>query len=500
MNKRRIFGAFLMIIALLVMLIPAAEADAETSASAFSIKSGELVKYKGKDSVVSVPDTVTVIGEGAFEDNIYVERIILPDSVKQIKAYAFWGCDNLKTVTLGKGLDSVGDFAFTNCTGLESMKIPSNVHSIGIQAFAECKRFEDITIPPEVFDIREDAFDGDYLLNIHCEEGSYADKYAQDFYERQKNMTVYGNTSAENDSTIQSPSGVPADGVYSGADVQGQDDAQQESNTPLEILGEVFGSTTVVGNSAVVFMQNAGLPVQGEKTNSGSGKTEVASDFSNEITKGIIPERAHYRDEDLKELVFDGQVVEISQFAYARSGLCSVTLPQGLEKIAYAAFYHCDDLKQVEIPDSVVSVGAKAFSHTAWVEDFLTGSGEESGQEFLISGGVLVAYRGDAEEVVVPEGVRVIGGEAFADHAEIRKVTLPSTLTNIDERAFAGCEPDEVIYTGDVLTQDVIEESVSLHALGQAPEERRKAVPYYIWITAAALFMGGVFCIFKERY
>ena len=131
MGKSRVLGAFLIIVALLVMLIPAAEADAETSASAFSIKRGELVKYTGKDAVVTVPDTVTVIGKSAFENNTYVEKIILPDSVEQIKAYAFWGCDNLRTVTLGKGLASIGDFAFTNCTGLEKMTLPETVHSIG---------------------------------------------------------------------------------------------------------------------------------------------------------------------------------------------------------------------------------------------------------------------------------------------------------------------------------------------------------------------------------
>lgn len=522
MSKWRIWGAIFMIGALLVMLIPAAEADAE-SASAFSIKSGELVKYKGSDRTVTVPDTVTSIGKGAFEDNTTVEKIILPDSVKQIRAYAFWGCDNLKTVTLGKGLSTIGDFAFTNCTGLETMTIPSNIHSIGIQSFSECKRLEDITIPPEVVDIREDAFDGDYLLNIHCETGSYADKYAKDFYERQKKMPVYADNtddSSADTNTIKIPGKVPDDGVYSGADVQGQTE-----NSPVvdETTGQVLGSTTVVANQAVILAQKSRIPVIGDSSgvasaymNSGlggsgyvyTGLPSKIQDVSDVVSaNGSVSERVHYRDEEYTELVLPDGTKEIGEFAYARSGLRQAVLPDGIEKISYAAFYHCDNLGDVELPDTVGSVEAKAFAHTPWVERFLAGT-DGSASDFLISGGVLVAYRGSDKEVKVPEGVRVIAGEAFADHKEIEKISLPDTLQAIDDRAFAGCNILDVDYEGEALSDDFVVESVSMQSLAAASGDTQlsdgstggRKVPLYIWCLAAGLFAGGLFCIFKERY
>lgn len=547
MNKWRVFGAFLIIMSLLVMLIPAAEADAETSASAFSIKSGEVVKYNGKERIVSVPDTVTSIGKGAFENNPYVEKVILPDSVKQIRPYAFWGCDNLKTVTLGKGLSTIGDFAFTNCTGLETMTIPTNISSIGIQSFSNCPRFEDITIPPQVFDIKEDAFDGDCLLNIHCEEGSYADKYAKEFYERQKTMTVYGTTgsgggngTSTDNSTTQKPSNVPADGVYSGADAQANSTWDGKDQT----TGFVIGSTKVVGNQAVVFTQKVGIPVTGElngdgiasayvvsggavldealknqngngQSGTGQGNSGQASNPANtqggnsseqpqaSVTEvpyaSDVANRTHYRDEACTAFETKENMNEVPEFSYARSGLKQLSLPDGVDKIKYAAFYHCDDLVEVELPESVKSVEAKAFAHTPFVENFLAGKTEYA-TDYLIRGGVLIAYRGKQAEVVVPEGVRVIAGEAFAEHEEMKKITLPTTLEHIDDRAFAGCSPEKIEYLGEKLSKDVVEENVKMQALAKAPESNQKKIPFYIWVIAGVLFVSGAFCIFKERY
>lgn len=539
MNKKRFFGALLIIMALIVMLLPAAEADAETSASAFRIKSGELVEYTGTEKTVSVPKTVTSIGASAFENNIVVEKIILPDSVKQIDAYAFWGCENLKTVTLGKGLSEIGDFAFTNCDGLETMTIPSNVRSIGIQAFAYCDRFENITIPPEVTNIREDAFDGDYLLNIQCETGSYADTYAQDFYERQKNMTVY-DTSGSSDGNPDKPLNTPEDGVYSGADIQDG----REDNIPDKAAGEVLGSTKVVGNQAVVLMQGSELSVRGggksggtadDNSNAGNAgaaggeNTVPEEDGAASEEPWKISERSHYRDENFTQTTLAEGVREIGRFAYARSGLTGIVLPEGLESIDYAAFYHCDNLTSVELPESVTNVAAKAFAHTAWVDNFLNGNAEDGGLngggstgegeqgDFLISGGVLVAYRGDAEGVTVPEGVRVIAGEAFADHPEMRRISIPDSVEYIDDDAFLGCVLEEIEYGGFTFSEDTMREfadefaelfagesaeeffetNINFGAMDAAPQATERSFPF-TWIIAALLLAGGCVCVFQR--
>lgn len=414
MSKKKIIGAFLIAMALLVMLLPAAEADAESSASAFTIKGGKLVSYNGTEAIVSVPSTVEVIGEGAFENNTSVEKVILPDSVKEIQAYAFWKCDRLKTVVLGKKLKQIGDFSFMNCTGLETITIPSSVQSIGIKAFAECRSFEEITIPPETTDISEDAFDGDYLLNIQCETGTVADKYAQAFYEKQKNMTVFSDKDSSAGGQEGNSEAVPSDGVYSGADYVAED-KERNPDSYEQPQGNEVGSTKVVGNHAMVFWEQDSLGTyDADQPFTEQTKDATMQDGTGQEQTDVIPERMHYREEALEEAVIPETVRTIGEFAYARSGIRKLELPQGLETISYAAFYHCDGLEQVELPDSITKVEAKAFAHTAWLENFLEGTEETDGEDdFLISGGVLVAYRGTDTRITLPEGVRVIAEDAF---------------------------------------------------------------------------------------
>lgn len=476
MRRKRLIGVWLIITALIIMLLPVSEADAASSASDFVIDRETLKKYKGTDKTVKVPDSVEIIGEGAFQENTDIEKVVLPDSVKGIEAYAFWGCDNLKTVTLGKGMTEIGDMAFTNCTGLETMTIPSNIRRIGLQAFAYCQRLEDITIPAEVTDIREDAFDGDYLLNIRCEAGSYADKYAQEFYESQKKMPVYADPEEDKDTS---------------------DDGSGSLDGTFSPSGDVLGSTHVVGNQAVVLIQNTGLNVLGGRPEETAGAENGDSGnpgAADNSPAWQVAERAHYRDSGMTEEQLDEGILEIASFAYARSGLTRVSLPEGLERIGYAAFYHCDDLAEVVLPETVTAVSPKAFDHTAWVENFLGGEGDSPEDSFLISGGVLVAYRGEAEEVTVPEGVRVIAGEAFADHIELRKIHLPKSLQTIGERAFANCSLESVTYEGNAISEDILEEHISLTDLSAPPVKAQAALPW-TRIGGCVLMLAGFFCV-----
>ena len=110
-----------------------------------------------------------------------------------------------------------------------------------------------------------------------------------------------------------------------------------------------------------------------------------------------------------------------------------------MEYIGYGAFYHCDDLQEVVLPETVRCVEPKAFSHTMWVQNFLESEGASAEDDFLVTGGVLAAYRGNTADVTVPEGVRVIAGEVFRDHTEIEKVSLPDSLLVVGEGAFEGC-------------------------------------------------------------
>ncbi len=465
-GKKRLLGALMVIAALIIMQVPGTEADASTSASGFQMEGSTLARYRGTEKNVSVPDTVQVIGQGAFEDDTNIELVVLPNSVKRIEAYAFWGCENLDTVVLGKGLSEVGDYAFTNCTGLEQISIPSTATSIGREAFKDCVNLKDITIPPETVNIHESAFDGCAQLTIHYESGSAAEKYAKEFYERQKEMPGYEETPPPDSSdAVEGIVGTPTPEPV-------PEETSAPTQAPIE-EGQVLGTTHVVGNRAVLFLNNAMLRVFGggpEQETGGSAADVPAADSGdvggvsgsdgNENGEGltdadipkyrivdgsIVADQAYYRDAALGDMTLEDGISQIGEFSFARSSLTSIGLPQGLEHIGYGAFYHCSRLADVALPDSVMCVEPKAFEHSLWVDSFLAGGSPEDGEEsaeagdFLVTGGVLVAYRGDSKEVAVPEGVRVIAGEAFRGHTEMERVALPDSLLVIGEGAFEGC-------------------------------------------------------------
>lgn len=457
-KRKRLSGILLIIAALIIMQLPVSEADAaSSSASDFKIESGVLVKYRGTETNVSIPDTVEVIGEGAFEDNTRVELVVIPNSVKRIEAYAFWGCDNLDTVVLGKGLTEVGDYAFTGCGGLEQMTIPSNVHSIGISAFEDCVNLRDISIAPETTSIEESAFNGCYRLTIHCEPGTVADKYAKEFYERQKEMPEYQDVPEypDGDSTV-TPTPAPDNTI-----------PDEPSATPVP--GNVLGSTQIVGNHAVFFIDNKlptvmssleGLPSSTDTTEPVGNLMQAAAEGVSKYTivdNRIIADQAYYRNKELGEAEIPMGIAELGQFSFARSSVTGVTIPVGVRKISYGAFYHCDSLERVSLPSSITLVEPKAFSYTPWLENFFGGmsveGNESSDGNFLISGGVLVAYRGTDSQAVIPDGVRVIAADAFRDHGELENVTIPDSVTVIGEGAFEGCSNLAAVSLGGKVQQ-----------------------------------------------
>lgn len=427
MKGKRRFGILLIIAALIIMQLPVSEADAATSASDFKIEGSTLVKYRGDETQVTIPDTVEIIGEGAFEENDNIESVVIPNSVTEIKRYAFWGCDNLKTVTLGNGIKEIGPYTFANCKGLKQITIPSNVKSIGLQAFVDCVNLTDITIPVETIEIHEAAFDGCFKLYIHCTPGSFADEYAKTFYEKQEEMPEYEDVPEYQEPEIE------------------EEEETDDSVIYEPVPGKMIGSTQVVGNNAMVFIEGTNQTVLDGSTVSVEEQETIENTM--QITQGnnipkftivdgnVVADQAYYRSKSLGHVTLPEGIEEIGLFAFSRSSISSVVIPEGTKEICYGAFYHCDKLEKVILPKTIENVEPKAFKNTLWVEEF-----ENNGKEdYLISGNVLVAYRGINKEITIPEGVTVIAGEVFANNAQITGVTLPESLVTIGESAFEGC-------------------------------------------------------------
>ena len=414
----------LAVTALILTHLPVSEADAAASASDFQTQGSTLVKYRGTEERVTIPDTVEVIGESAFENNQKVQFVVIPKSVKRLDAYVFWGCNNLEEVVLGKGLTAVDEYSFAGCTGLKQITIPENIQSIDAQAFAGCVNLTDIYIPATVTGIAEEAFLNCDNVTIHADEGSVAAQFAQKLAEQKSRDPLVTAAPVQTPTAVSRPDTQATTEPVSTA-------TPAPAATPVP--GNVLGSTIIVGNHALVMVHPGEEKVQQGYTEPEAGQeTGEEQDITAETENGKIPEWMYYRNQSVSAVTIPEGTTEIGRFAFSRSSLRTVTIPEGVTTIDYAAFYHCDNLDNVILPDTVNTVGAKAFTHTGWMDDFE----ENSMDDFLISGDILVAYKGNLPEVVIPDGVRVIAEEAFRNHTELKKVHLPASVTDIGNDAF----------------------------------------------------------------
>ena len=83
-----------------------------------------------------------------------MESITIPNSVTTIGDYAFCNCISLESITIPNSVTAIGDYAFYGCSSLESVLIPDNVTKIGYYAFYNCDN-----------------------LTVYCNAGSYAETY-----------------------------------------------------------------------------------------------------------------------------------------------------------------------------------------------------------------------------------------------------------------------------------------------------------------------------------
>lgn len=127
-------------------------------------------------------------------------------------------------------------------------------------------------------------------------------------------------------------------------------------------------------------------------------------------------------------------VTTICSSAFSYNNNTEITIPDSVTTVEFAAFSSCSSLKTVHGGKNIVNYTSSSFSDTAWYKS----------SPILILGSTLLRYDTEDENVVVPEGVEVIGPNAFSSDRSknmiLETVTLPSTVREIGERAFFGKE------------------------------------------------------------
>ena len=400
-------------------------------------------------------------GSGAFTSCYDITGITIPSSVTSIGAYAFQWCDRLKTITFASDnqLKSIGGYAFYYCRSLTAITIPEGVTVINDNAFYSCENLTAITIPASITDLRYGAFSYCYkLANVTFTAGSQLKSILSNAFSYCTSLTA-----------ITIPAGV-----------------KNNINDPNNngILGNPFIGCTKLAAITVEasnpdYSSAGGILYNKNKTELLSYPT-VPENFTIPVGVTTIGNGAFHQCTALTSVTIPGSVTNIGQMAFSYcENLTSVNLNTGLEHINDNAFSNCSKLTGISLPNGLISIIGSAFAYTdlrtiaipesvnnlvgnpfVGCKNLTAITIEGTASIYTAVGGALyneneMGYDNDGNPVThhalisypaaignvtsLPLTLTKIGMAAFFT-TTITDITLPATVTIIDNHAFDGCE------------------------------------------------------------
>ena len=410
-------------------------------------ESGKLYVNDALVTSLTIPDTVTNIGDYAFFKYSFLTSVTIPNSVTSIGYAAFHACSALESLTIPSSVTSIGRNVFGGCTSLESvyitdmtawcnisfggeesnplyyahrlylnnelvtdLVIPDGVTSIGDYAFAGCTSLTSITIPDSVTSIGRYAFKG-------CT--------AEIIWDGTPTITSIGNYAfseyAGDSITIpDSVTSIRSDAFY-----------KCTSLTSITIPDSV----TSIGDYAFYgckLLESISIP-----------------DSVTSIGDYVFDGTKYYSEYHANKGNWENGILYLGSFLLdadpSISG--SSTISEGTTVICAYAFAGCTSLTSITIPISVTRIGSSAFSgctslESVYITDMAAWYNISFGSEE--SNPLYYAHRlylnnELVTDLVIPDGVTSIGAYAFAGCASLTSITIPSSVTSIGDYAFSGC-------------------------------------------------------------
>ena len=451
---------------------------------------------------ITVPDSVTSIGESVFASCSGLTSVTIGGNVTSIGRYAFSGCSGLTSVTIPESVTSIDDYAFYNCTGLTSITIPDSVTSIGDSALRDCTGLTSISgSATNVSTVARQARPTSFSVNITSGTSIGGDAFRNctgltsitipDSVTYIGNNAFYGCTGL---TSITIPDSVTSIGERAFAGCTGltsiSGSATNVSTVAMQARPTSFTvnitSGTSIGESAFYGCKGlTSITIPDSVTSIGGGAfggctgltsiyytgniaewcgisgTGLGSLMSSSLTlyidgnkvegELIIPESvtsigssAFSYCTGLTSVTIPDSVTSIgsSAFSYC-TGLTSITIPESVTSIGDYAFYNCTGLTSITIPDSVTSIGRSAFSSCTGLTSITVAKGNtkyHSSGNCLIKTASKTLILGCKTSVIPSDGsVTSIGESAFYGCTGLTSVTIPRSVTSIGWGAFSGC-------------------------------------------------------------
>lgn len=429
---------------------------------------------------VTIPNTVTSIGDLAFSTCLGLTNVTIPNSVTSIGAFAFAHCYNLVNFTIPNSVTTIGDFAFFgvrniiyhgsatgspwNALGVNgyveepfifsdatkthlcgclysanSAVIPNSVTTIEDWAFFNCS-LSSVTIPSSVTSIGEHAFDGCQLL------GTIVCKSSTPPFAGGEGTFWSVNSSC--------PIFVPCGSTSAYLNAPGWD---QFTNFIEDINYNIsaVSADNAMGSVSVTQQPTCTLPAIIQATPADNYTFDHWSDGNTDnprtltliqdtvltayflSTDFIFEDAAHtrllrYVGHD-SVITIPSTVTTILERAFQDcTTLTSGTIPSSVTSIGDYVFDGCSNLTSISIPNSITSISWEAFRGCTSLADLtIPNSVTTIGGEAFVG----CAFT----NIVIPNSVTLLYGFAFSQCENLTDVTLSNSITTIMENTFTGC-------------------------------------------------------------
>lgn len=411
------------------------------------IKIPSTVDFGGK----SLP--VTGIYEYAFSECVNITGVIIPDSINTIEFNAFIYCSRLTSVTIGNGLTSIGEWAFDYCSNLEHVTIING---------AICPNFRSISGYKK---LHYNEFDNALYL------GDEINPYNTLIKAKNTSITsveININTKVIADDAFSGCSNLTSISIPDGVVCIGDRAFEQCGFTSIVIPDSVKSLRGGIF-SFCRNLETVKLP-KGITSIDSSVSYPYEQTFRQKETQGMLEGCI-----SLKSFTIPDSVQTIGEFAFAGSGLISITVPDTVTRLGGSAFANCAYLEEINLSHSISKLESASFDPGGYKSEFQTVGafqGCKSLKSITIPDNVksigAAAFCGcsSLEEVILPKGLISISSATatytdwetdethtswhgtFENCENLKKITIPGSVSNIDVESFEGCDKLETAYFG----------------------------------------------------
>ena len=365
---------------------------------------------------VTIPSTVTVLGERTFWRNSFLTAITFAEgsAVTEIPASFAEECSLLTSVNIPGTVVSIGDGAFNMCTALTVAELPAGLLTVGEGAFYCCPIAE-LTIPDGVTFLGREAFGDNNAL---------------------KTVTIPASVTSVGNS------------LFAGCDVLTE--IVFAEGSPITEIPDGFAANC----KKLTSLDLSGMTSIGYNALSKTGFTTLTLPD----TLISLGQNA-FADSALTEIVIPASVTEIGESCFSHCPtLQKITFAEGsaLTRIPVSFAVGCAELTTVILPDTVTLI-----DHSAFLDCAKLPMNEYEGCLYLAmwDNPYAILCASVSEEITAvtthPDTLHVAGG-AFLNCKTLASVTLNEGLVSLGSMAFYGCRtlqtlqlPDSLRYVGD---------------------------------------------------